>query len=394
MSSFHIADGDAIREGRVTDVYFARTREILEARGIDVHVRAEFIAKSFPDGKEWGVLAGLDEAMALLEGRPLDVRAMPEGTVYRAWEPILEIRGEYRDFAVLETALLGFLCQASGIATRAARAKRAAGERNVVSFGARRMHPAIAPMIERAAYLGGCDGVATVAAAEELGISPTGTMPHALMLVAGDTVKAVEWFDEAVDPDVPRVALIDTFNDEKFEAIRVAERFGDRLEAVRLDTPGTRKGDFYEIFRETRWELDLRGFEEVRLFASGGLGADEIERLNPVVDGYGIGTWISAAPVIDLAMDIVEVDGAPRAKRGKHSGGKDPYRCPGCGESVVVPAEDDPGACPRCGGELDLLLRPVLESGEAVAAPGGTDAIRRRVSEGVELAARRTEGAA
>src|SRR5436190_1151227 len=83
-------------------------------------------------------------------------------------------------FGVLETALLGLLCQASGVATVAARCKIAAEGRPVFSFGARRMHPAISPMVERSAYIGGCDGVASVKSAEVIGIQPVGTMAHAV----------------------------------------------------------------------------------------------------------------------------------------------------------------------------------------------------------------------
>ena len=42
------------------------------------------------------------------------------------------------------------------------------------------MHPAVAPMIERAAYIGGCDGVSTLLAAELMGIAPTGTISLSL----------------------------------------------------------------------------------------------------------------------------------------------------------------------------------------------------------------------
>src|SRR5690606_27067049 len=126
----------------------------------------------------------------------------------------------------LETAMLGLLCQASGVATKAARIRRLAGDKTVVSFGARRVHPAVAPVIERAAYIGGCDGVSVVMAAELLGEDPTGTTPHALILLMGDTVDAMLAYDRVLPPDVPRIALIDTFQDEKFEAIRVAEALG------------------------------------------------------------------------------------------------------------------------------------------------------------------------
>src|SRR4030066_1142827 len=215
------ADFDDIRSGRITDVYFERTIKILKAKGIDKWVKAEFIAKSLPDDGEWGVFAGLEECSRLFEGMKINVRSMPEGTVFRAYHPVLEIEGMYTDFGIYETAILGFLCQSSGIATKAARCKKAAGDRGVISFGARRIHPAIAPMVERNAFIGGCDGVAVVKDAELIHEEPSGTMPHALVLLIGDTVEATKAFDEVIDPKVKRVSLIDTFNDEKIEAIRV-----------------------------------------------------------------------------------------------------------------------------------------------------------------------------
>ncbi len=100
--------------------------------------------------------------MYLMKHLPVKVRAMREGSVFYPYEPVMEIEGNYQDFCVYETAILGLICQASGIATKAARFKKLAGERAVISFGARRMHPVLAPMIERNAYIGGCDGVAVV----------------------------------------------------------------------------------------------------------------------------------------------------------------------------------------------------------------------------------------
>jgi nicotinate phosphoribosyltransferase len=244
------------------------------------------------------------------------------------------------------------------------------------------MHPAIAPMIERAAYIGGCDGVAVVASAELLDTDPVGTIPHALVLVMGDTVRATEAFDEVIDEKVPRISLIDTFTDEKFETLRVAEALEGRLAAVRLDTPSTRRGDFYEILREVRWELDLRGYDDVGLFVSGGIDERRIRRLNPVVEGYGVGTSISAAPVVDFAMDIVEVEGEPFAKRGKWSGAKQVLRCDDCARDEIVALHHDdrwPENCPGCAGELEPMIGPVMEAGSRVVPPPRPSAIRDAV---------------
>ena len=238
----YVSTPDEIRAARVTDVYFLRGKAALEAEGANPEVAAEVRAARLPEDWEWAVFGGLEEALALLEGRHLGIDALPEGSVFEAEEPVLTVTGRYVEFGVLETALLGVLCQASGVATRAARCVWAAEGRPVYSFGARRTHPAIAPAIERAAYVGGCEGVAGVASADMLGLQPVGTMAHAPILILGQE-RAWRAFDRTLDDDVPRIALIDTFEDEKFGAVRAAQVLGDRLAAVRLDTPSSRRGD-------------------------------------------------------------------------------------------------------------------------------------------------------
>jgi len=358
----HTTTWREIKAGKVTDIYFERTKEILEAKGIDSHVRAEFVAKGLPRGWPWAVLAGVEECAEAVKGLPIEVRMMKEGTLFGPSQPVMEISGKYLAFGRYETTLLGLICQASGIATMAARCKKAAGEREVISFGARRMHPIIAPLIDRNAYIGGCDGVSVGLGAELIGKDPVGTMPHALILIMGDTIRATKAFDEVIEPSVRRVSLIDTFNDEKVEAINVARELGDRLYAVRLDTPGSRRGDFLEIMREVRWELDLRGRTEVKILISGGLDEMSIERYNPLADAYGVGTAISNAPVIDFSMDIVEIEGEPIAKRGKLSGSKRVFRCVECGATRVAPARQEPGTCP-CGGAEEDILVPFASQG-------------------------------
>ena len=173
---FHTASDPEIKAGQVSDVYFQRTVQILNARNDRKRVKAEVYLKSLPEDWHWGVLAGIEEAAALFEGLPVDVTAMDEGTIFAPYQPVLTLEGIYVEWAQYETALLGLLCQASGIATKAARCKKAAGERQVISFGARRMHPTLAPMIERNAFVGGCDGVAVTKSAELIDADPMGTI--------------------------------------------------------------------------------------------------------------------------------------------------------------------------------------------------------------------------
>jgi nicotinate phosphoribosyltransferase len=362
---FFIADEQAIRAGQVTDVYFPRALEVLSREKADAHVTAEVRTTSLPDGYLWAILAGVQELAFLFQGCPVEVDCLDEGTSFWPGEPVAVLRGQYSHFGHLETALLGLLCQASGVATKAARCKKVAGDRVVINFGARRMHPALAPMIDRYAYLGGCDGVAVVKSAQMLGLQPSGTIPHALVLLLGDTVKAAIAFHRAMPSEVPRIVLIDTFADEKFETLRVAEALGEKLSAVRLDTPLSRRGNMLDILREVRWELDLRGFEHVKLFVSGGLDEYEILRLNPGAQGYGVGTAISNAPVINFSLDIVEIQGKPLAKKGKRSGAKRVLRCERCGRREVVPKVAEPKPC-SCGGQRDDLLKPLVSSGQIV----------------------------
>jgi len=383
MKDFYIAHEDDIKAGKTTDVYFIRTKKILEAKGIHKKVLADVSTTSLPKGWKWGILAGVEEVAKLLEGLPVNVYSMPEGTIFHPYEPVMQIEGHYEEFGIYETALLGMLSQASGIATAALRIKIAAKFKPVYSFGIRHMHPAIAPMIDRSAFIGGCDGVSGVLGAEMIGEKPVGTMPHALILTVGDQVKAWKYFDEVVEPEVPRTALIDTFCDEKFEALMAAEALGERLFAVRLDTPSSRRGNFRRIVEEVRWELDLRGYDHVRIFLSGGLDEERIKKLVDVADAFGVGGSIASAKPVDFSLDIVEVEGRPITKRGKLSGRKQVYRCEN-GHYHRVPAEKKLERCSICGKKMEPLLKPLIKDGEIVAELPRAKKIREYVLEQAE----------
>lgn len=387
---FHIAGPEDITSGKVTDVYFDRTIRILKAKGVDPAVRAEFIAKGFPGGWPWAVFAGIEEALEVLGGLPVKVRSIREGSVFYPYEPVLEIEGKYLDFCIFETAVLGLICQASGVATSAARMRLLVEDRTLMSFGARRMHPAISPMIERSAYIGGCDGVSVIKSGELIGEDPMGTVPHSLIICFGSTVDAMKAYDEVLEEGIKRVALIDTFQDEKFECINVAEALGEKLYGVRFDTPSSRRGDFALILRECRWELDMRGYGHVKFFVSGGIKEQDVPGLNPLVAGYGVGTALSNAPVVDFSMDIIELGGKPLAKRGKRSGAKRLLCCASCGMRMTVPASDEIDVCP-CGGSFRDLLGPVLDNGKRLIEPEPVQKIRERTLnniDGLSLSAR------
>ncbi len=374
---FHIASFNDIKVGNTTDIYFRRTKEILEKKGISKRVVAEITASSLPKNYRWGIFAGLEEIVNLLKDYNIDVYALPEGSIFYPKEPVIRIEGDYKEFCELETPLLGLACQASGIATKTARLKKLAGEKIILSFGIRRMHPAISPMIDRSAYIAGADGFSGIGAEKLIGKKASGTMPHALIIVVGDQIKAWKYFDEVMARDVARIALVDTFCDEKFEAISAAENIKN-LFGVRLDTPGSRRGNMESIIKEVRWELNIRGFSNVKIFVSGGIDEDEVANLS--ADGFGIGTAISNAKTIDFAMDIVEVEGKPITKRGKFSGKKQVYRCKKClrGEVVYQPRYSKEIKC-KCGGTMKPILKKYIEGGKVIRKLPKAEEIRKYV---------------
>jgi nicotinate phosphoribosyltransferase len=113
------------------------------------------------------------------------------------------------------------------------------------------------------------------------------------------------------------------------------------------------------IIEEVRWELDTHGYPEVRIFLSGGVTRDDIILYRDIVDAFGVGGAIANAPVIDFGMDIVEIEGTPRAKRGKKSGIKQVFLMPD-GKHRILPASH-----PVPAGGVPLLER-FITNGEII----------------------------
>jgi nicotinate phosphoribosyltransferase len=359
MSRFDIVPEAEIASGRATDAYFDRTVEALEHADRNPRVAAEVTADQFPTGA-FDLFAGVKDAARLLEGLPIDAEALPEGTLFDGG-PVMRIEGRYRAFARYETSLLGFLSHASGIAGNALAVRRAAPDSLVFSFGSRHVHPAIAAVVERGALLAGLDGISHVAAGDLLDREASGTMPHALAICFGRGNQEAAWraFDEAVPERVPRILLCDTYSDEVEEVLRAVETLGEDLESVRLDTTASRRGDFRHIVEEVQWELRARGHGDVGVFVSGGMGPDDLRDLRDVADGFGVGGYVSNADPVSFALDIVEVEGEPAAKRGKLSGRKQAYRTPDGGHEIRLAREPGPD-------DGEPLLEPLLGDGEIV----------------------------
>jgi nicotinate phosphoribosyltransferase len=313
---FFSATHEEILCGATTDIYFIKTLQILDHMGL---AATAAIAEIF--ARKNGVFAGLPEALSLLQDSKAQVWALPEGEHFKEKEVLMRISGPYEQYGALETPLLGILASSSGWATAAAEIAEAAGDSPVTVFGARHVHPAVAPVMERSAIIGGVGGASCVLGAKLAGMAPVGTAPHALFLIAGDTVAAALAYDECMPESSARLILVDTFKDEAEESLRVAEAMRGRLSGVRLDTPSERGGVGIELVREVRARLDRAGYPEVKVFVSGGLTPERLRLLKEAgAAAFGVGSYISGAKPIDMTMDLKQVKGIDVAKRGRIPG--------------------------------------------------------------------------
>jgi nicotinate phosphoribosyltransferase len=312
------ATHEELLTGWTTDIYFLKTRDVLRSAGL---LETPVVAEVFT--RRDGVLAGVEEVLRLFRTfpRPPIVEALPEGASFAGKEVLMRITGTYESFGLYETVLLGMLASSTGWATAARECVDAAEGRNVLCFGARHVHPAVAPVMERAAKIAGCSAMSCILAAKLCGEEPKGTIPHAAILIVGDTVKLAKLYDSQVPAEEPRIVLVDTFKDEAEETLRVAECLGGRLSGVRLDTPGERGGVTPDLVREIRWRLDAAGHENVKVIATGGLTPERIRLMNEAgAEVYGVGSYITHGISRDMTMDLKMIDGKPIAKRGRLPG--------------------------------------------------------------------------
>jgi len=307
--------------GKTADIYFPRTVEILKKEAINPIATMEI----FP--RQAGILCGMEEVKALLEKvlpeGSCEVWALAEGEPFNRKEVVLRIKAPYQSYGTYETTYVGILAHCSGWATAARGCVNAAQGTPVISFGARHVHPSVVGVMEYSAIVGGCNGCASTVGAELAGMKPIGTIPHALIIIMGSTVQATLTFDKYMPSEVPRIALVDTFEDEVRESVTVAKAMQGRLQGVRLDTPSERGRVTADLVKEVRAWLDLEGFNEVKIVASGGLGPERIRYFideGAPVDIFAVGSYISDAKPIDFTADLHEVGGKPIAKRGRMPG--------------------------------------------------------------------------
>ena len=312
---------EAVLSGETADVYFLRTIEVLRREKLNPIATMEVFTSRA------GILCGIEEAKALLfrvlPENNREVWALADGETMGKKEVVLRITAPYQSYGLYETAICGIMAHCSGWATTARGCVAAAQGIPIISFGARHVHPAVAGIMDYSAIIGGCAGCSSVLGAKMAGIAPSGTMPHALILIIGDTVKTTLIFDKHISPEVSRVSLVDTFKDEAEESLRVAQALGKKLHSIRLDTPYERGKVTADMVKEIRAKLDLAGFNQVKIFVSGGVDLERIKQFideGAPVDGFGAGSYITAAKPIDFTADLHEIEGKPVAKRGRTPG--------------------------------------------------------------------------
>ena len=384
-------DHERMRQGWYSDKYFANILAMLEgvgsAGGYQGHY-ARDIGRD-PHGLDVGelevemqfftrhpgptVVVGVDKALSMLRHctgytddtgawvdtwHKLEVEAVHDGAMVhyygnpRKVQPVLKVRGRYRDFALLETPMLGILSRSSRIATNVYQVLQAAQGKPVLFFPARfDLHEVQAAdgyayeiAIKRfnldfgekvSAY------VSTDAQGDWWGGAGGGTIAHAaIACFLGDTAAAMMAFAYHIPAHIPRIALVDFNNDSVGDSLKTAEAMfrtyaqlraqGQDEEAqkyvlfgVRLDTSGSMRdvavtplgekhldlGVTPRLVFAVREALDM-GWQtwavpaewrpwaadycrQIRIVVTGGFDAAKItrfEQLGVPVDVYGVGS--------------------------------------------------------------------------------------------------------
>ncbi|MFO1314371.1 MAG: nicotinate phosphoribosyltransferase [Burkholderiales bacterium] len=394
----------------LTDFYELTMLQAYHAQRMNAVAVFELFVRKLPPGRNFLMAAGLAQVvdyltdlqfeaddLAWLEGTGRfspafltsladleftgDVNALPEGTVFFADEPMLQVVAPLREAQLVESRLMNLVHYPTMVASKAARCVLAAPGRALVDFGLRRAHGAEAGLLSaRASYLAGFAGTATAEAGRRFGIPVYGTMAHSYVQAHADEADAFASFART-QPD-NAMLLIDTYDTERaaYKVVEVARRLardGIAVRGVRIDS-----GDLLAHARSVRTILDAAGCRDVTIFASGNLDEHRLAMLTAAhapIDGYGVGTRMNTsadAPYLDCAYKLEEYDGTPRRKRseGKATwpGRKQLHRRHGAdgriaADVLALASEPAPGA---------PLLAPVLRGGRPVGDLPTLSAIR------------------
>ena len=379
--------------GLFTDLYELTMAAGFHAEGRDELATFELFVRRLPPQRDFLVVCGIETALERLAGFQFDdgdlaylrtlglfddpflehlgrlafrgeVRAMAEGELAYAEEPLLSITGSLIETQLVETLLLNTIGFETMVATKAARVALSAAGRTFVDFSARRDHGADAALrVARASYVGGAAATSLVEAGRRYGLPLSGTMAHSYVMAHRQERDAFASFLRRFPDNA--VLLVDTHDSVQGtrEAVAAMTATGIRAQAIRLDS-----GDLGDLSVRTRAILDEAGYADVRIFASGDLDEDRVAELvasGAPIDAFGVGTRMGTsddAPSLGVVYKLVEQGGAPRWKTspGKATlpGRKQVWRQPGR-DLLALGAEEGPhGARP--------LLAPVWRDGQRV----------------------------
>ena len=392
--------------GLLTDLYELTMAGAYLAEGM-AEKRATFslFVRDLPPTRGYLVAAGLDAALAYLETlrfteEELDfldglgmfespvlerlaslrftgsVRALPEGTVVFAGEPLLEVTAPAIEAQLVETFLLNQVTTETTLASKVARYRHAARGRPLADFAFRRTQGLDAAMkLVRAVAICGLEGTSNVEGGRRHGVPVSGTMAHSFIQAHPDETAAFRAFARLFGSRT--VLLVDTYDTRRGveRAIEVAAELrseGKELRGIRLDS-----GDLAPLARHARRRLDGAGFPEIRIMASGGLDEHTIAALiegGAPLDGFGVGSdmGVSAdAPVLDSVYKLVEFDGrlVRKLSSGKQTwpGAKQVWRAADWSRDVLALAAEpapEPDAAP--------LLVEAMAAGARTAAGHAT----------------------
>ena len=343
--AFHITRADL---GLFTDLYELTMAQTYFERGMFAPATFDLFFRSYPPNRGYLVCAGLEDVLDFLEGVSFgdgsreylretgmfthdfldflgglqftgSVRALPEGRIFFANEPVIEVTAPLIEAQLVETLIINRLNFQSLQATKAARCVSAGRGRAVSDFGARRA-PGVdsALTMARSGFIAGFQSTSNVMAARRYGIPPAGTMAHSMITAFPTELEAFRAYAAAFPQRT--ILLLDTYDTiegahNAAQVGREMETRGNRLVGVRLDS-----GDYLDLSRRVRRILDDAGLDYVRIVASGGIDEFEIERLvgeGAPIDIFGVGTKVTTsadAPYCDMSYKLTCYDGRPVMK--------------------------------------------------------------------------------
>ena len=334
--------------GLFTDLYELTMAQAYFRQGMFAPATFSLFVRSYPPNRAYFVSAGLEDVLEYLTSLSFgdraveylrstaifgddfleylrgvrftgSVRAFPEGSLFFADEPVMEVTAPIIEAQLVETYIINQMNLQSMLVTKAARCVWAAQGRGIADFASRRTQGTDAAMkMARASYIAGFQSTSNVLAASEYGIPPAGTMAHSFISSFPSEIEAFRAYAEAFP--LRTVLLLDTYDTivGARNAVAVAKEMearGDRMVGVRLDS-----GDFDQLSRQVRGVLDSAGLRYVNILASGGLdeyGLDLLVRAGAPIDQFGVGTkaGVSAdAPWSDMAYKLVCFDRRPVIK--------------------------------------------------------------------------------